>query len=75
MVASQYVCTYVCVCLRMLEVRDEDRQCGGFHVFHNDLSLAPLQGTPQSHQAEVGRFPGVKLLPLIINSSSVDAAG
>ena len=58
----------------MLEVRDEDKQCGGLHVFHNELSPAPLKGPPPSHQAEVGGSPRLKLLPLKFKSSSVDAA-
>ena len=70
MIPNQNVCMYVC----MLEDPNEDRQCGGLHVFHNDLSPAPLKGPPPSHQAEVGGSPRLKLLPLIFKSSSADAA-
>ena len=69
-VPNQYGCMYIC----LLDQRDEDRQCGDLHVFHNDLSPAPLKGPPPSHQAEVGGSPRLKLLPLVFKSSSADAA-
>ena len=44
MYVCMYICMYVCMSVRcMLEVRDEDKQCGGFHVIHTDPSAVPLK--------------------------------
>ena len=44
---------YVCLNVCLLGDRDEDWQCGGRLVLHNDELPAPLQGPLPSHQAEV----------------------
>ena len=44
MYVCMFVCIYVCMSVRcMLEVRDEDKQCGGLHVIHTDPSAVPLK--------------------------------
>ena len=50
-----WVC--VCVCLRMLGVRDADRQCGVLLVFHNDLSPATCRAHPRHIKVMSGDLP------------------